>query len=591
MSLNTSRLEDLRRLLIEAGGDGFLVPRADAYQGEYVAPCDERLAWLTGFTGSAGIAIILREKAAVFVDGRYTLQAGKQVDLNAYDICPLGNPTPWSWVKNHVKEGQQIFYDPWLHTLNDKKQGERACEEVGASFIAIPSNLIDQIWTDRPAPPSNSAHLHDLVYAGASSDAKRIMVSNTVQTNHADAALISAPESIAWLLNIRGNDVPHTPIAQAFAVIWADASVDLFMDPAKLSSEIKKTLGDAVRTSDLSSIEPWLSKLSDKTILIDPALTPVALIQQLETCHLIQSPDPCALPKAIKNPVEAMGARDAHVQDGVAVTRFLAWLSKTAQEASVTELEASEKLFSFRKVAPLFKDTSFQTISAAGPHGAIVHYQASPQTNRILERDSIYLVDSGGQYLNGTTDITRTVAIGMPTAEQKDRFTRVLKGHIALARALFPIGTTGSQLDPLARHSLWQAGLDYAHGTGHGVGSYLNVHEGPHRISKLPSLVALQPGMIVSNEPGYYKTDAYGIRIESLLIVVDKGIPSGGEIPVLGFETLTQAPIDSSLIEGKMLTEEERTWLNEYHAGVREMILPLLNEEDGAWLKEATRKI
>jgi Xaa-Pro aminopeptidase len=334
-----------------------------------------------------------------------------------------------------------------------------------------------------------------------------------------------------------------------------------------------------------------LCDLKDKNILIDPSLTPLALLHKLEKCRLIHGADPCALPKAIKNPTEARGTAQAHIQDGAAVVRFLAWLSQSSKNGTLTEIDVSEKLLFFRKQAPLFMDVSFATISAAGPHGAIVHYHATPETNRPLEPNSIYLVDSGGQYLNGTTDITRTVAIGIPSAEQNDRFTRVLKGHIALASALFPVGTTGSQLDPLARHALWQAGLDYEHGTGHGVGSYLNVHEGPQRISKSPSTVALQPGMVISNEPGYYKTNAYGIRIESLVIVVEKGIPQGGERCLLGFETLTQVPIDLSLIEVGMLTQEERAWLNAYHAQVRQTLLPLLNTEDGAWLKEATKEL
>ncbi|MBX9804954.1 MAG: aminopeptidase P family protein [Alphaproteobacteria bacterium] len=591
MPANASRLADLRQLLTSLGGDGFVIPRTDAYQGEYVALCDERLSWLTGFTGSAGMAIVLKEKAALFVDGRYTLQAQAQVDTSAYEICLSTDCPPCTWAKKHLEGGQKIFYDPWLHTLNDKTRGQNVCEAVGATFLPAPQNLIDKLWKDRPSPPKSPVQPHDLSYAGISSEEKRKLIATSLREKKADAALLTASESIAWLLNIRGNDVPHTPVAQGFALIWKDRTVDLFMDSSKVSTQVRNHLGPDVRLQDPLSLESWLSNLKEKAILIDPALTPLALLQQLENCTLLHSPDPCALPKAIKNPVEAQGAVLAHIQDGVAVTRFLAWLSKNALKGAVTEIDAAEKLFAFRKENKQLRDLSFETISGAGPNGAIVHYKVSPETNRPLELGSLYLVDSGGQYLNGTTDITRTVAIGTPTAEQKDRFTRVLKGHISLGKALFPVGTTGSQLDPLARYALWEAGLDYDHGTGHGVGSYLNVHEGPQRISKFPSTVALQPGMIISNEPGYYKTGAYGIRIESLVIVTEKGIPSGGERPLLGFETLTVVPIDRTLIEVKMLTEQERAWLNAYHKKVRETLTPLLSGDDVVWLKAATEEV
>ncbi len=591
MSMKSSRLDDLRQLLSEWEGDGFLIPRTDAYQSEYVAPCDERLEWLTGFTGSAGIAVVLKEKAALFVDGRYTLQAFNQVDTNAFEICSLVDYPPCTWAKAHMEQGQKIFYDPWLHTLNDKMRIQKTCEAVGASFVSAPQNLIDKLWTDRPSPPNNPVRIHDITYAGVPSEEKRKLVAKSLMEKRTDGAILSTLESIAWLLNIRGSDVPNTPVPQGFGMVWADASIDLFIHPSRISSDVKTHLGDQVRLHDPASLEDWLESLKDKNILVDPSLTPLALLQKLENCHLIHGADPCALPKAIKNSTEAEGAVQAHIQDGLAVTRFLVWLSQNAKNGTLTELDAAEKLFFFRKQALLFMDGGFNTISAAGPHGAIVHYRATPETNRAIELNSIYLVDSGGQYLNGTTDITRTVAIGAPSFEQKDRFTRVLKGHIALASTLFPVGTTGSQLDPLARHALWQAGLDYDHGTGHGVGSYLNVHEGPQRISKAPSTVALQPGMILSNEPGYYKENAYGIRIESLVIVIEKGIPEGGERPLLGFQTLTLAPIDRSLIEVGMLTPQERTWLNTYHTQVRETLLPLLNAEEGAWLKEATEEV
>jgi Xaa-Pro aminopeptidase len=589
--MEPSRLADLRCLLNNWGGDAFLIPRTDAHQSEYVALCDEHLRWLTGFTGSAGMAVVLKDKAALFVDGRYTLQAYNQVDTGAYEICSSVDYPLWTWIKKHLMRGQKIYYDPWLHTLNEKIQAQKACEAMGASFVCAPQNLIDKLWTDRPSPPDTPVQIHDIIYAGAPSEEKRKLVAQSLSEKQVDGAILSTLESIAWLLNIRGNDVPNMPVSQSFAMIWADTSMDLFISPSKISPDVKTHLGSEVRLHETTSLGVWLSTLKDKRILIDPSLTPLALLHQLEKCHLIHGADPCALPKALKNPIEACGAAHAHIQDGVAVTRFLAWLSHNSKDGALTEIDASDKLLSFRKQNSLFSGLSFDTISAAGPNGAIVHYHATPETNGVLEANSIYLVDSGGQYLNGTTDITRTIVIGTPSLEQKDRFTRVLKGHIALASALFPMGTTGSQLDILARYALWQAGLDYDHGTGHGVGSYLNVHEGPQRISKSPSTVALQPGMIISNEPGYYKTNAYGIRIENLIIVVEKGIPEGGERPLLGFETLTQVPIDLSLIEADMLTADERKWLNTYHAQVYKILLPHLNAEEVMWLGEATKEL
>jgi Xaa-Pro aminopeptidase len=588
MPSTSSRLVDLRCLLSEWEGDGFLVPRTDAYQGEYVAPCDERLAWLTGFTGSAGMAIVLQERAALFLDGRYILQARKQVNPADYEICSLADSAPYTWVKTHLKKGGKIFYDPWLHTLNDKRHIEKVCDAIGASFIPILQNPIDKLWSDRPSPSLNPIEIHGLQYAGVSCEEKCSHIARILEEKRVDAAILTTPESIAWLLNIRGNDVPHTRAVQGVVMIWADASVDLFIHPAKIASDAKNHFGSDIRLMNPQSLEVWLKSLRDIAILIDPALTPLALLNQLEKCRFIEGTDPCTLPKSLKNPVEIRGARQAHIQDGIALTRFLAWLSRTVLTETITEIDAAEKLLSFRQENSLFIETSFETISGAGSNGAIVHYHASAETNRKLEANSIYLVDSGGQYFNGTTDVTRTIAIGTPTPDQKDRYTRVLKGHIALAKMVFPIGTTGSQLDSVARYALWQAGLDYDHGTGHGVGSSLSVHEGPQRISKSPSSIPLQPGMIVSNEPGYYKENAYGIRIESLVLVVEKGIPDGGERPLLGFETLTQAPIDLTLVERAMLTPEERAWLNAYHAQVRETLLPHLGVEDGNWLKDAT---
>jgi Xaa-Pro aminopeptidase len=436
----------------------------------------------------------------------------------------------------------------------------------------------------------NPIHLHGIQYAGVSAAKKCQSLLKIIHEKKADAVMISAPASLSWLLNIRGNDIPCTPVVQGFGMLWTDGGVDLFVPLEKLTPDVKNYLGASVRCHDLSTLESTLKTIKNKAILIDPTLIPVALVQNLEGCQLILAADPCALPKAIKNKVEIEGMQQAHVVDGAAVTRFFAWLSKMPA-GTITEMDASEKLLTFRQKNPLFVEPSFETIAGSGVNGAIIHYHVTPEANRLLEKDSLFLLDSGGQYPNGTTDITRTIAIGTPTLEQKDRFTRVLKGHIALATALFPAGTTGSQLDALARQFLWQAGLDYDHGTGHGVGSFLSVHEGPQRISKSPSTVALQPGMVVSNEPGYYKTGAYGIRIESLILVVEKGTPERGERPLLGFETLTLVPIDTRLIQLEMLTPEERQWLNNYHTQVQKTLLPHLDEEEARWVIEATREI
>ena len=591
MTLNRNRLNGLRSLIAREGGYGFPVPRTDAFQGEYVAPCDERLAWLTGFTGSAGLAIVLLDKAALFVDGRYTLQAQNQVDQSLYEIYPLTNSSPWEWLGKNLKKGHKILYDPWLVTVKEHKQVEGICGQEGASFVPVLQNLVDQLWEDRPFPPSKPVKIHDITYAGVTSQAKRENIVQMLKDRRVDGVLLTACDSVAWLLNIRGDDVPHTPVAQGFALLWADTSIDLFIHPAKITVEVKNHLGPQVRIHDFAVLEQWLHDLKGHAILTDPGLVPVALLHNLKNCQAIEGADPCILPKSLKNPAEIAGAQQAHLQDGIAVTRFLAWLSAAAPDGNLTEMDAVEKLLSFRQEGALFTGSSFPTISAAGAHGAIVHYQATPATNRILEKGSLYLVDSGGQYLNGTTDVTRTVGIGTPIPEQKDRFTRVLKGHIALATTCFPKGVTGSQLDALARHSLWQAGLDYEHGTGHGVGSFLSVHEGPQRISKTPSTIPLQPGMIVSNEPGYYKKGEYGIRIESLLLVVEKGTPPGGELALLGFETLTLAPVDVALIEEAMLSAAEKEWINGYHKSVYAALAPCLNAKESDWLRLATREI
>ncbi len=582
------RLESLRSELARQGLDGFIVPHSDEFQNEYLPPSAERLAWLTGFTGSAGVAVVLAEKAAVFTDGRYTLQIREQVDAALYDIRHITEEPPKDWIAANLPEGGRLGYDPWLHTVKALETWRKAAEKAGGVLVAAETNPLDAVWTDRPAEPAAPIVPHDLAFAGESAAAKRKRVGEALPEQDADAAVITAPDSIAWLLNVRGGDVDHTPLPLSFAILYANGRVEWFVDPAKTSPALAAHLGDEVTVRGRNEFEPALWALGNSRVLADPAGTAALVLDRLGKAgaKIVKEPDPCQLPKACKNAVEIEGTRAAHRRDGAALTRFLGWL--TAEAPGISEIAAAEKLKSFRLENDRISDLSFRTISGSGPNGAIVHYSVTEESDRKLGAGELYLVDSGGQYLDGTTDVTRTVAIGEPTAEMRDRFTRVLKGHIALATAHFPEGTTGSQLDALARGALWQAGLDYDHGTGHGVGSYLGVHEGPQRISKIPNTVALKPGMIVSNEPGYYKAGEYGIRIENLVTVVPVEI-AGAEKPMLGFETLTLAPIDLNLVEPSLLLPAEIVWLNDYQARVRETLAPLVDEDTAKWLEQATR--
>ncbi|HEY3908442.1 MAG TPA: aminopeptidase P family protein [Stellaceae bacterium] len=587
------RLSRLRRELSARGLDGFVVPRSDEHQGEYVPPRGQRLAWLTGFTGSAGLAVVLRERAALFVDGRYTLQAAQQVDGNLFEVHHLIDEPPQHWIAAALKPGTVLGYDPWLHTPHEIERFRAAVEKAGASLRAVADNPLDRVWPGQPAAPLAPVVPHAEEFAGESAQSKRARLGRALAKEGVSAAVLTMPESIAWLLNIRGGDVPHTPLPLSFAILRDDVTVTLFIDRRKLVPGLDRHLGNAVRVAAPDALGPALDALAAAggRVQADPASAASWIFDRLETASakLHRAPDPCTLPKACKNPVEIDGTRAAHRRDGAALTRFLAWLAREAPAGRLSEIAASDRLEAFRRQGRYFRDLSFPTISGAGSNGAIVHYRAMPETEKRLERGTLYLLDSGAQYLDGTTDVTRTVAIGEPTAEMRDRFTRVLKGHIALALARFPKGTGGTQLDGFARRGLWQAGLDYDHGTGHGVGSYLGVHEGPQRISKAPSAQPLLPGMIVSNEPGYYKTGAYGIRIENLVLVR----PSDGaaEREMLGFETLTLAPIDRSLVEPSLLDDDELAWLDAYHAQVRETLTPLVDPDTAAWLAQATQPI
>jgi Xaa-Pro aminopeptidase len=581
----------LRNELASLRLDAFIVPRADEHQGEYVPPSAMRLAWLTGFTGSAGAAVAMRERAAVFVDGRYTLQVKAEVDSKLFEIRHLIEEPPHRWLAEALTAGSRLGYDPWLHTPDQVEQLRAACQFAGAELVAVSANPLDAAWTDQPAAPLTSIQPHADAFAGRTAADKRTAIAKELASRKSDAAFLSSPDSIAWLLNIRGNDVAFTPMPLSFALIHSDASVDLFVDPRKLTDATRAHLGAAVRIHAPGDLAKALAGMTGKQVRIDPALAPSWALDRLieAKARIERAPDPCLLPRACKNEVELEGARAAHLRDGVALTRFLAWLSDAAPKGQVDELTAADQLEKFRKAGNLYQGPSFATIAGAGPNGAIVHYHSTPATNRPLENGQIFLIDSGGQYLDGTTDVTRTVAVGDAGAEEKHRFTLVLKGHIALARARFPQGTGGSQLDSLARQPLWAEGLDYDHGTGHGVGSYLSVHEGPQRIAKNNNSQPLLPGMMLSDEPGYYKTGAYGIRIENLVAVRPE--QTKGERQSLGFEVLTLAPIDLALVQRDLLNEEEAGWLNAYHARVRDSLTPLLDAPTAAWLAGATRAI
>lgn len=590
-----ARLARLRGWLRRGRLAGFVVPRADTHQGETVARCAERLRWLTGFSGSAGNAVVLAREAALFVDGRYTLQAEAEIDGGLFTIHHAIAEPMTGWIARHLPRRGRLGFDPWLHTPRQIEAITAACLQAGGRAVPIEPNPIDALWDDRPAAPIAPVVLHPERYAGTPAREKCHAIGLVLQRDRHDAAVLSAPDSIAWLLNIRGGDLACAPVVLSFAIVGGDGRVEWFVDPRKLSAPVAAGLDAAVTVAPPEALAAALDRLAaaGARVRIDPEGTPAWIVHRLKRggARVVADGDPCALAKAIKNPIEQDGLRAAHRRDGAALCRFLAWLATAARSRPVTEIEAAEWLQAARAANPWYRGLSFPTISAAGPNAAIVHYKPEPATNRTLEPGSLYLVDSGAQYLDGTTDVTRTVAIGTPTAAMRRRFTLVLKGHIALATARFPRETSGSQIDAFARRALWHEGLDYDHGTGHGVGCYLNVHEGPQRISKLPNRTALQPGMVVSNEPGYYKPGAYGIRIENLVLVVPVPPPADAEQPLFGFETLTLAPIDRALIEPALLDPAETAWLDAYHHRVRAAIAPLVDADARAWLDAATAPI
>jgi Xaa-Pro aminopeptidase len=592
-TLAAPRIAKLRALFEVHGIDGFLVPRSDEHQGEYVAKGSERLAWLTGFTGSAGAALVLRSHAYVFVDGRYTVQAGQQLDPDVFEIVDLVASPPSKWLAAHAGKGMRIGFDPWLHTISDVKGLEKALTEAGGALVGVNANPVDAIWEDRPAPPLEAVSIHDIEHAGVLARDKLRQMADAVSAAHAQLCVLTDPSSIAWAFNIRGKDVPHTPLALAFAILKAEGEPLLFIDKRKLPIKTEAYLDQLCTLMPPSALEAELSKLSaGASVALDPALAADQLRRSVENAggKVIEAADPARIPRAQKNKIELAGARAAHRRDGAAVSAFLAWYD-SQPAGSLTEISAAEKLEEARTSTgelmqmPLL-DISFDTISSTGPNGAINHYRVNHETNRALNAGELFLLDSGGQYVDGTTDITRTLPVGQVPDEYRRRFTLVLKGMIAISALRFPQGTTGAEIDAFARSSLWKAGLDYGHGTGHGVGSYLSVHEGPQRIART-GRQELLPGMILSNEPGYYKPGAYGIRIENLIIVTEAEDIAGGDKQMLGFETITLAPIDRRLIDTALLTREELQWLDAYHARVLAELSPIVETGVRPWLETA----
>ncbi|MCX2721897.1 aminopeptidase P family protein [Roseibium salinum] len=584
----------LRAELSRRGLDGFLVPRADAHQGEYVPPHDCRLQWLTGFTGSAGMAAVLGDSAAIFVDGRYTIQVREQVDMDVFPAQHLINEPVTDWLAARLKPGQKLGIDAMLHTVRDVRRLKKVCEDAGAELVTLDDNPIDSVWQDRPAPPVGQVSLYAVELAGRSAREKIAEIQSTLADKKADACVLTQPDSIAWLFNIRGSDVSHTPLPLSFATVPADGKPSLYIDGRKLSNSVRDALAELTDLAEPDDFKQGLTTLgkAGSRVMIDPALAGVGIADAITGSGgtLMEAQDPVLLPKAIKNETELKGARAAHLRDAAAFVGFLYWFDQEAVKGDLDEIGAAEKLEEFRRATGDLKDISFDTISGAGPNGAICHYRVSRTSNRKIPVGKPFLIDSGAQYEDGTTDITRTLAVGEMTAEMKRHYTLVLKGHIAISTARFPGGTTGAQLDTLARIELWKAGLDFDHGTGHGVGAYLSVHEGPQRIAKTGT-VPLKPGMILSNEPGYYPAGEYGIRLENLEIVTQARDIPGGERPMLGFETITLVPMDLRLVDVPLLTLDERNWLNGYHETVREEIGPLVGARERIWLEHATKAI
>jgi len=586
-----ARLKRLRAVLAEDGLSGFLVPRADAHQGEWVPRRDERLAWLTGFTGSAGFCAALLDAAGVFIDGRYRVQVKDQIDLDHFTPVPWPETQLADWLKTALPEGGTIAYDPWLHVVEQIETLASALDGTGINLVQC-DNLIDRIWDDQPAPPKGAIQPHPIEFSGESSVGKRSRIATALHAKDQVAAILTLPDSIAWLLNIRGADIERTPVVLAFAILHADATVTLFTDPAKAGPDALEHLGDDITLCPVADFGPSLDALSGP-VRVDKGSAPIWVSNRLKSAgvEIVYAADPCSLPKARKNAVEIQGARAAHLRDAVAMAELLAWLDRQGSAPDLTEIDVVTKLEALRTASNLLVDISFETICGTGPNGAINHYRVTEDSNRRIETGDLLLVDSGGQYRDGTTDITRTIAIGTPTQEHRQCFTRVLKGVVAISLARWPKGLAGRDLDPMARMALWQAGQDFDHGTGHGVGAFLGVHEGPQRLSRL-STVPFEEGMILSNEPGYYREGAFGIRIENLVVVEKAPALAGGDPrDMLQFETITFTPIDRRLIETEMLTTQERSWINAYHAETYDKVAENCSPETQVWMKTACAPI
>jgi len=586
----TERLEALRQGLSAAGLDGFIVPCADEHQGEYLSQRAQRLRWLTGFDGSAGTVVVYGARTALFVDGRYTLQAEQQFADSPVEVRHFREPPLSEWLAQEIAAGHKIGFDANLHGIRQIEGFRNALTDVGAELVPVAENPVDQLWADQPAPPAAAVALHPTAYTGQSTEDKLDELAAVITEAGADAAVLNQMEAVAWALNVRGGDTANTPLVQSFGVVHGDGQADFYVDRAKLDADVEAGLGNRISVQGIDAFDDGLRALGagGKTVLLDrdTATEGIRLALTGAGGEVVYGQDPVALPRACKNAVEVAGMHAAHERDGVAMCRFLRWLDETTAERVIGEIEAGEKLAAFRAEGDLFQSLSFDTISGAGPNGAIVHYRVSPESERQLEPGSLFLLDSGGQYLDGTTDITRTIPIGTPGDAMRRHFTLVLKGHIAVADAHFPVATTGGQLDALARQYLWAEGLDYDHGTGHGVGAYLGVHEGPQRMSP-GSPSKFRPGMIISNEPGLYITGEYGIRIENLLVVIDSPRSSATR-KFLEFDTLTLTPIDRRLIVRDMLSTTERDWLDAYHAEVQAKIGPRLEGADRDWLARMT---
>lgn len=597
-SLGAGRVARLREQMARVQVDAYLVPRADEHQGEYVPACADRLAWLTGFTGSAGVAAVTRKAGAIFVDGRYTVQVRTQVDAATFEILQVPDAKLGDWLAGNLTKGAAVGFDPWLHTAAEIERLGDALKPKGIKLKPVKRDkagrgLVDLVWgAERPAPPLGPVIPHPQKLAGRAAEDKIAAIQKQLVENGEDAVVLTLPDSIAWAFNIRGADVAHNPVPLAFVIVPARGKPEIFMAPEKLSAETRAHLDAFARRSAPDKLHARLKELREggKRVRIDPERAAFALFAALGKASAVRGPDPCIAPKAIKTAAEIKGTRAAHERDGAAMVRFLAWLDREASKGTVDEIAAVRALEGFRRETNALKEISFDTISGSGPNGAIVHYRVTEATNRRLRTGELFLVDSGGQYADGTTDITRTVAIGKPSEEMRERFTLVLKCHIAIATARFPKGTRGHELDPFARRPLWEAGLDFDHGTGHGVGSYLSVHEGPQSISRR-GMAVLEPGMICSNEPGYYKEGHYGIRIENLVLITQPERIAGGDRPMMGFETLTLCPIDRRLVVARMLTAGERDWLNDYHARVRNELSQRVDGATLAWLEAATAPV